>query len=334
MSGPSPPLLPPGPAEPEESWEVPDISLKVLARRVLANRSLVLGGVILLGFVATAAVALAVYRGSLDVLAVDPQVARSSYPPGPSLAHPFGWMNGLGVEIAPALVQATPFDLGVVGGALLVALFVGVLLGAYAGFDAGLGDAVVTVAGDLMVGIPPFFLVMVLFLGLQPFIAAVNDLLVFALLFAVVLWPYYARPVRARAQQVARESYVEAARASGAGSTRLLWRHVIPNSLFPVLAQIPVDVYNIFFVLTVFPFLACFGGGAGGFFAPLTPLPSPVFPEWGLLLASGACYGFSILPELNHAWMYLFPLGVILLFGLAVTLTCDGVERFLRVSRT
>jgi peptide/nickel transport system permease protein len=334
MSATAAPRVGPGVPETEESWEVPDISFAVFVRRLRTNAPLLLGGAMLLVFGGVALAALAVYGGGLGHLATDPNVARAFFPPGPSLAHPFGWMNGIGVEILSALFQATPFDLAVVGGALSVALFVGVVLGAYAGFDAGLGDTVVTVAGDLMVGIPPFFLVMVLFLGIQPFISASDDLLAFGLLFALVLWPYYARPVRARAQAVAHESYVEAARASGAGPARLLWRHVVPNSLFPVLAQIPVDVYNIFFVLTVFPFLACFGGGAGGFFAPLSPLPSSVFPEWGLLLASGACYGFSILPELNHWWMYVFPLATILLFGLAVTLTCDGVERFLRVSRT
>jgi peptide/nickel transport system permease protein len=146
-----------------------------------------------------------------------------------------------------------------------------------------------------------------------------------------VLWPYYARPVRARAERVAREPYVEASRAAGASSTRLLTRHVLPNSLYPVFAQIPIDVYNIFFVLTVFPYLGCIslrtGGSAG--YAWLTPLPTIPFPEWGTILAVGACYGWQPIWNLNFWWMYAFPAAAIVLFGIAMALTCDGMEQLL-----
>jgi peptide/nickel transport system permease protein len=212
-----------------------------------------------------------------------------------------------------------------VGGILALAVGLGVLAGAYAGLGAGPSDLALTAAADLVVGVPPFFLVMVLFLGVQRFLPPLDYLWVFALLFGLVLWPYYARPVRARAQEVAREPFVEAARAAGAPRSRLLARHVIPNSAFPVLAQLPVDVFNVFFVLTVFPFIACFGGGGGRFFQLLSPLPYPAFPEWGNLLANGACYGWSILPELNAWWTYVFPGATVALFGFAVALTCDGL---------
>ncbi|MCI4368543.1 MAG: ABC transporter permease subunit, partial [Thermoplasmata archaeon] len=247
--------------------------------------------------------------------------------------HPFGILNGIGIDVMVGLVQATPIDLLLVGGTILCAVAIGVLLGSYGGYSRGLGDWLVTTTSDIVVGVPPFFFVLVLFLGIQPFVPADWALASFGLLFAAVLWPYYARPVRARAKLVSQAPYVEAARAAGAGDRQLLVRHVIPNSFYPVLAQVPVDVYNIFFVLTVFQFLGCFGGGAKGFFLTLTPLPGPSFPEWGYLLALGACYGWSILPGLNHWWMYTFPALTILLFGIAVTLTCDGIERLIRPFR-
>jgi peptide/nickel transport system permease protein len=181
--------------------------------------------------------------------------------------------------------------------------------------------------------VPPFFLVIVLFLGLQRIVPPDDGLLMFGTVFGLILWPFYARPVRAKAQQVAGESYVDAARAAGATPGRLLSRHVIPNSFFPALAQVPVDVYNIFFVLTVFPFIGCFGGGANQFFEPISALPAPTYPEWGNMLAQGACHGWSPLPELNFWWMYAFPALVVLVFGIAVALLCDGAERLLAAQR-
>ena len=150
-----------------------------------------------------------------------------------------------------------------------------------------------------------------------------DHLLVFGLLFGAILWPYYARPVRALALEVSRERYVEAARAAGASGRRLVARHVLPNSLAPIFAQAPIDVYTVFFVLTVFPFLGCFSP-----IPTLSVLPTTAFPEWGNLLALGACHGWSVLGGVGFWWMYTFPLAAIVVFGLGVSLLCDGAERY------
>jgi len=252
------------------------------------------------------------------------------HPPGPSWTHPFGVMTGPGVDILSALVRATPIDLALIGGPVLLALAIGLLLGAIAGFVGGPLDLAVTFGSDLLTTAPPFFLVMVLFLGLQPYLKASQFLPVFGLLFALVLWPYHARPVRARAAQIAGETYVEAARAAGSGTGRLLRRHVIPNSIYPLLAQIPVDVYNLMFVLTVFPFLNLL---SGSLFAPLSPLPASTYPEWGFLLANGVASGWSPLQQIDYWWMYAFPAATVVLFGIAVALVCDGLERLLAGGR-
>jgi peptide/nickel transport system permease protein len=147
-------------------------------------------------------------------------------------------------------------------------------VGSYAGLGGRRSaDATVTAWSDVISAVPPFFLVMLLVAGpesvlLGPF--ANWSVAVFVVLFGFVLWPYYARIVRARAKQIAAEPYVEAARASGATPRRLLRRHVIPNSYPSVLAQIPADVANVLFVLAVFPFLHCFGGLN---YPVLSPLP-------------------------------------------------------------
>jgi len=324
----------PGPEEEAARWRVRSRAGAV-RERLRGNYQLFAGVGILLGFFVIADVAVVEFGSSLQSLPINLALAQSLDPAGPSWQHPFGTMRGIGIEILPALVQATPIDLLLLGGTILLALTIGLFAGAYAGLSAGPVDAVITAISDLLVGVPSFFLVMVVFLGVQPFIRPNDFLPVFVVAFAAILWPFYARPVRARAQQVAGEPYVEAARAAGGGRIRILWRHVLPNSFSTVLAQIPIDLYSLFFVLTTFPFLGCFSSSTGqGFFLDLTPLPAFPYPEWGFLLGEGVCYGWSPLASLDHWWMYTFPALVVIVFGIGVTLACDGVARYLSGART
>ncbi|MGI0132639.1 MAG: ABC transporter permease [Thermoplasmata archaeon] len=316
-----------------DRWRGADRPLYRLALALRTNPGLTAGVTLLAVFGGVAAYALARFGAALEILQVDPSTAQQLPPPGPSWAHPFGIAYESGADVLLAIVQATPIDLALVGGILLAALLVGVVLGGWAGLRGGRIDGTVTFFSDLIAVVPPFFLVLVLFLGIQRAIPPQWGIPSFGILFAFVLWPYYARPVRAMARAVASETYVEAARASGAGGRHVLVRHVLPNSLSPALAQLPVDVYNIFFVLTVFPFLGCFGGGGGGTFDTLTPLPRTTYPEWGALLANGACYGWSPIAGADFWWMYAFPAAVIVVFGAAVALTADGLERHLRRGR-
>ncbi len=291
--------------------------------------SLVLGTGLLFFFVVVALAAVATFGPSLGTLSESFALANSDPPPGPSAAHPFGTMTVVGVDVLTALYQATPWDVGLVAGITLSSLAVGLFLGARAGAGGRASEVVVTTAGDLLASVPPAFLVVVLFLGLVRMIDPPEYLWVFGIAFIAILWPHHARAVRARALSVAQESYVEAARAQGASRWWVLRHHILPNSFGPVLAQTPVDVANIFFVLTAFPFLTCIGGGGGGSpFGLLSPLPSQQFPEWGWLAANGTCYGYSILASTDLWWMYVFPVATIVLFGAAITLTCDGLERF------
>jgi peptide/nickel transport system permease protein len=313
-----------------EEWELRKPWYIRLRERTRGNAPLLIGSVLLLGFLVAGLTAWVHFGNALFTLVQNTVLGEEITPPGPERAHPFGVIGTLGVDGLSALWQATPIDLVLIGGSVLLAVSIGLFLGAYAGFKGGPVDLAVTFCTDLLTTVPPFFLVMVLFLGLQPFLLPPSFLPIFGLLYAVVLWPYHARPVRARALQVAGETYVEAARAAGATDGRLLRRHVIPNSIFPVLAQIPVDVYSFLFVLTVFPFLHCL---SGSLFANLSPLPTSAYPEWGYLLGAGACYGWSPISETNHWWMYAFPAAVVVLFGIAVALSCDGLERVLSGSR-
>ena len=317
-------VLPPPEAfeEPSSTWEEFNRRRRVFFARIRGNFDLWIGGGLLGAYILVGIAALAVYGTSVTTLVTSFELARPP-PVGPSPGHPLGVMSGVGVDTFDALFQATPIDLALVLGPIVLAATIGVLVGAHSGLQRGSRDIALTSAADVFAGVPPFFLVLVLYLGVVAFFPPEQSLVVFALLLIVVLWPYYARPVRARAQQVSSEPFVESARAAGALPRRLLFRHVIPNSYYPVLAQAPVDVFTIFFVLTLFPYLNC----TSAIFGELTPFPTLPYPEWGFLLAQGSCYGWSAVASANFWWMYTFPALTILVFGIALALACDGATR-------
>ena len=285
--------------------------------------------------------ALVVFRTSLTTLATNPAWVPPFNPPGPSWQHPFGVLSGLGTDLFTAIWQATPWDLAIVASILALDASLGILIGAIAGLrPGGWVDGAVTFLGDSMGSIPAVFLVVVLFAGIATTAPAQANLEVFVLLFGLVLWPTIARTVRERARVISREPFVEAARASGARTARILARHILPYSVGPVLAQIPLDVGAIFFVLSVFTwFFNCKGPlpGVGGeaypipVLPPFSPLPSVSFPEWGNLLGIGACWGFTIVTGPTYWWMLLFPILAIVGLGLAIALVCDGLDKWLRL---
>ncbi|MGA7922426.1 MAG: ABC transporter permease subunit [Thermoplasmata archaeon] len=283
-------------------------------------------------FILAAAYGAWAFRGAGTFLTPNVNWEAAIYPPGPSLAHPFGISEVIGVDLYSAMLRATPLDVTLVGTIVVGGAVLGLLVGAASGMAAGIrGDLALTSFMDVFATIPAFFLVFVLYMPIRQFLPLSWYLPVFAVVFVLVLWPYHARPVRARARQIDTEGFVESARASGAGPWRILRHHVLPNALGPVLAQVPVDVMMVFFALTVFPFVTCLPRVPRGFFeetfsSPL-PVPIPLVPEWGNLLATGVCFGWSVVPGNNFWWMYAFPAAAIILFCLGITLVADGLGR-------
>lgn len=321
----APPMVDPGPGAMLRRWGL----------QMLDTPTLLLGLALAAFFITVAAESVATFGPHLDTMysRIDWANPPSAFPPGPSASHPFGVMDVLGVDEATALYQATPWDVSLVAGISVPAAVLGLLLGSAAGAGNRWASGLVVTGGDLVFSIPAPFLAILLFLSLSRFLQPGEYLWVFAIGFIAILWPYHARVVLQRALVVVRENYVESARAAGASRRWIMRRHVLPNSFLPVLAQVPVDVASVFFVLTAFPYANCLGGGGvGSAFGIASPLPSRAFPEWGWLAANGVCYGYSVLFASNFWWMYLFPIAVIALFSGTVMLLCDGVERFVERS--
>jgi peptide/nickel transport system permease protein len=284
-----------------------------------------LTGIALLALLAGASIGAVIEFGShLTSYYVDRTLQLVSDTP-PSAMHPFGVINYIGVDVFQGVWQATPLDMILIGSILLGAAGLGLLLGTGGGLFGGRSEWFVSASADLVGSVPSVFLVSVLFVGIGGLVPYADLLPLFAVLFVLVLWPYYARPVLARARQVSTTGYVQAAQVSGARRSRLLFRHGMPNSYLPILAQLPTDFTSIIFVLTMFPYLNCLSHGIT---LLVTPLPNQSYPDWGFLLAYGVCTGWSPFPGGNFWWMYSFPAAAIVLFGSAVTLCCDGLERW------
>jgi peptide/nickel transport system permease protein len=205
---------------------------------------------------------------------------------------------------------------------------IGLLVGAISGFYGGLVDEALMRFVDIMLSIPQILFVLIV-------IAVVSQIPLFGdnlttritfliLGFVVVFWPLYARIVRGQVLVTREQKYVEAAKASGASGGRIIRKHIIPNSVYPVFVQMSLDVGSVPLLIGALIFL--------GFTAIF---PSVTFPEWGTLSALSVNPSVlnSILAntELNLPiyvpwWMMLFPGIMLFLFAISVNFISDGLR--------
>lgn len=176
-----------------------------------------------LGLVLTAIVVLvAVFA---DQLAPgDPFAASGGSLDPPSSAHWMGTDN-LRRDILRGVVHGARTSMTVVVAVVAISAVLGIVVGAVAGYRGGLLDDVLMRVTEMLQSVPRFFLA-ILVVGL--FGAGMDKLI---LLLGLTSWPLLARVVRAETMSVKRWAFVESARAIGAGDTRILFRHVIPNVL-------------------------------------------------------------------------------------------------------
>lgn len=214
----------------------------------------------------------------------------------PSLAHPFG-TDGLGRDmLSRVMVGARPalvVSLLVVG----LAMFIGVPLGALAGYRRGRVDALIMRITDLFLAFPPLLLAMAIVAALGPGLDHA------ALALAISWWPWYARLARGTATSLRERSFVEAARSIGVSDATILRRHIVPNSMTPILVQATIDIGTVILAAGSLAFL---GLGA-----------SPPTPDWGLMVAEGRTY------ILDQWWLSAFPGLAIFVAVLAFNLVGD-----------
>jgi peptide/nickel transport system permease protein len=253
-------------------------------RRFKKNRVALLGSVIVLTvfFVALSAPILAPH----DPYEIN--VEKILQPP--SFEHPFG-TDPLGRDVLSRVIWGARVSLWVGFVAVGIAIFIGILIGALAGFYMGATDAVLMRFVDILLAIPTFFLILAVIAILEPSIW--NIMIVIGL----TGWMGVARLVRGQFLAIKETDYVMAARASGARDLRLILRHILPNALSPVYVAAVLGVAGAILTESALSFL-----GIG---------VQPPKASWGSILTAGK-------DNIEIAWwLSVFP-------GLAIFITVLG----------
>jgi len=209
---------------------------------------------------------------------------------GPSLSHPFG-TDELGRDLFSRVISGARISLGIAALILGIAIPVGIVVGVLAGYLGGFIDEILMRITDIFLAFPAIILAMAIAAALGP------NLRNTVIALTLVYWPWYARLVRGSVLQIRERDFVEAARSVGASPTRLVTRHILPNSVTPIIIQGTVDVG---FAVLATAGLSFIGLGA-----------QPPSPEWGTMISTAR--GFF-----RVAWWYFtFP-------GVALTVTVIG----------
>lgn len=263
------------------------------ARRLLRNRLTVAGGLVIVLFFLVAAFPALFTSQNPDRI----DVATILQPP--SAAHPLG-TDDLGRDVLSRVVYGARVSMKVGFVAVGIATSVGLVIGLLSGFYGRRVDAVLMRFVDIMLCFPTFFLILSVIAFLSPSI--VNIMVVIGL----TGWMGVARLVRAETLSIKERDFVAAARAQGAGTLRIVFRHILPNALAPILVAATLGVAGAILTESALSFL-----GIG---------VQPPTPSWGNILTVGKNY-------IEFAWwLSLFPGLAILITVLGYNLLGEGIR--------
>jgi peptide/nickel transport system permease protein len=190
----------------------------------------------------------------------------------PSRSHPFG-LDELGRDIFARLVAGARISLAVGLAVVSVSSLIGMTLGSIAGYFGGFVDDVISRAVDVLMAFPGILLAIALVAVLGPSLTNV------ILALCVIGWVGYARLVRGQALRARELEYVQAARALGAGSARVVIRHVLPTAFPAVIVQATLGMAGAIIAEASLSFL-----GLG---------VQPPTPSWGTMLDAGRVHLFD-----------------------------------------
>lgn len=270
-------------------------------RRFRRNKSALIGSAIVVFFIAVAI--LGPYIAPYPARSYLPLYEGEAGTP-PSFKHPFG-VEDSGIDVFSETIHGTRNDLYVGLAASLITTLIGVALGALAGYVKG-------AVSDILLGVTQVFFVIPVLLLILLF-ARVFSFLVFkglgltliVLILSFFGWSSIAFIVRGETLRVKEMEFIQAARSLGAGSFRLLFRHIVPNVLSSVIVVATLNIAGFILTEVVVSFLG-FGDANTS--------------TWGLLLNEG----FSLVR--TDWWVSLFPGLAVVLCVLGFNLMGDGLS--------
>jgi peptide/nickel transport system permease protein len=290
--------------EEEERIQLSNPSASIRARTMLnaivSNKGALIGAIIVAIFAMTALVEFSAHLLGFNLTPYDPlaiNVGRPFSPP--SLSHLMG-TDQLGRDIFSRILTATPNDFAVSLSVITFSLAVGAIIGTYAAFHGGLLDEALMRVTDVFFAIPALVLAMAIALALGPGIVNMTIALM------IIWWPPYARLARGEALKISHQSYVEAAKLSGSGTSKIIFGHALPNISLTLLIYASLDVGTVILVYAGLTFL-----GLGVL---------PPHPDWGEMVSSTKDY------ILSAPWLPFFPGLVIALGVIGFSLLGDGLK--------
>jgi len=224
------------------------------------------------------------------------------YSQGPSFDHLMG-TDAVGHDLLSQVLRGAQKSVQV---ALLVAFLstiIGVTLGATAGYFRGLADAIISRLIDLVLTVPVILILLVL---ASKFREQRNNWLAIAIIISLVGWTQVARVVRGIFLSLREKEFVEAARAVGAPAKRIIFRHMVPNAVGPIIVSATLTVAVAILLETALAFL-----GLG---------VSPPDTSLGKLVDAGRA------AALTRPWLFYFPGLVLLIICLCVNFVGDGLR--------
>jgi peptide/nickel transport system permease protein len=217
----------------------------------------------------------------------------------PSWDHPLG-TDQMGRDMLSRIVHGTRISLIVGVSSVLLALFVGVPLGMLAGYYGGRSDMLIMRVMDLILAFPIYLLAIILMIIFTPTAGLMGAMKVTGAI-AIVRIPIYARLVRGSVLSLKEKEFVEACRALGVRNGSIIFRHVLPNCLAPIIVTTTLGIATSIIVEATLSFL-----GLG---------TQPPTPSWGWDLKANIAFIQA------NAWLSLFP-------GLAIFVTVLGFNLF------
>ena len=217
----------------------------------------------------------------------------------PSWEHPFG-ADKLGRDVLSRVIVGAQPALIIPIGVVLFAVLIGAPLGALAGYKGGRVDEAIMRITDLFLAFPSLLLAMAIASALG------RGLEKAAFALVISYWPWYTRLVRGVTISLKERYFVEAAQAIGVRDSTIILRHILPNTISPILVQATVDLGTVILTMGGLAFL-----GLG---------TQPPLPDWGLMVSDGRNY------ILTQWWIATFPGIAIFVVVLAFNLLGDTLR--------
>jgi peptide/nickel transport system permease protein len=279
------------------SWSATIAELKFTGHLLIQNKVVLTGTMIAVGVLVIAVIGPLIVPASA---AANIQTSIRLQPP--SAQHWLG-TDDYGRDLFKVIILSVRLDVSAMLEIVSAGLFIGVLFGAFSGFTGGKVDEILMRITDIFFSIPALILALAVAAALG---RGLNNLV---LAIIVVQWPAYTRILRGQVLAEKERLYVDALRTLGIGRFRIIIRHIIPNTIYPVLVQATLDLGG---VILTFAGLSFLGFGV-----------SALTPELGRLITAGQTYIFQA------PWLVAFPGLTILIISLAFNLMGDGIRDIL-----